>query len=403
MSQIRDYIKNLNDNKDKEIFIEGQRYTLGQFLNQTELKQVPNVTLDVYQDDIKETLINFFRCLELENSIMLYDTKGMESFPYVSLVDDKIFKGVVELPENCLVFRSSGSTGHGKFILHSKYKSIKKIIKNHESRTSFLPTLVMLHHGHIAWWEAVLTELLNDKPLYITNSFPLEGKSYPRPLNVRTTPSYLRLCFKKGFFLDGEGYSFFLGSEPITPQLKERIKKLGLSFYQVYGSTELWGLSSELNENSIGIDFINVNYLIKENILYVNDWDYIYDFIVDGDKVEKSQSQFCTQDVVEEIDKKIHILGRTQDYINVGGKKFHAAEIKEKINQLDFIDDTLVFSVENVLLGQVIGVEVIVNKKIKDLKDKIRDQFKLKEQRPVYIKVVDDFERTNSKKVARKI
>jgi acyl-coenzyme A synthetase/AMP-(fatty) acid ligase len=220
---------------------------------------------------------------------------------------------------------------------------------------------------------------------------------------VRTTPSYLRLCFKKGFFLDGEGYSFFLGSEPITPQLKERIKKLGLSFYQVYGSTELWGLSSELNENSIGIDFINVNYLIKENILYLNDWDYIYDFIVDGDKVEKSQSQFCTQDVVEEIDKKIHILGRTQDYINVGGKKFHAAEIKEKINQLDFIDDTLVFSVENVLLGQVIGVEVIVNKKIKDLKDKIRDQFKLKEQRPVYIKVVDDFERTNSKKVARKI
>lgn len=403
MSNIKEYLEKLSENKEKVIYIEDHKYTLSQLMSKVSMKFDTDLPLDIYDLDINQTLISFFRALDCENTVLLYDSKGLESFSYLSIDDEKVFDGEISAPLNCFVFRTSGSTGKPKYVFHDKEKSIKKVLQNNNSKKNNNPTLVMLHHGHIAWWESVLTELLNPKTLYITNGFPIEGKTYESPLVVRTTPSYLRLCFNKGYFHDGLDYSFFLGSEPMTDKLERKIQELNLKFFQVYGSTELWGLTSILQENSIGIEFSHIDFEIKENVLWIKNWEYIYDYILQNDEILNKPVEFNTHDVVELEDNKIHIIGRTQDYINVGGKKFHTSEIREELNKLSFIEDSFVFPISNVLLGQVVGVEVIVNDIPKDFKDLIRNTFSQKEKKPVHIKVVEDFERASSKKIARKV
>jgi acyl-coenzyme A synthetase/AMP-(fatty) acid ligase len=334
---------------------------------------------------------------------MIYDRKGDEPFSYQSLSNELLVEGELEVPINHLIFKTSGSTGVSKFVFHDKAKTMNKIVKNHQEKHSAEHTLIMLHHGHIAWWESVLTLLLSPHDLYIVDGLPLEGKSYPKELNIRTTPSYLRLSFSKGLFHDEKKYSFSLGSEPISQNLIEKINDLDAELRVVYGSTEFWGISSSsLNKDTI-IKLEGVQSQIIDGELVLNSCKYLYDYILELGELKKSQLPFYTQDIVNVHEQGIQIVGRINDYINVGGIKFHSSEVKNKVEELNFIEDSLVFPVKNVLLGEVVGLQIIINTKVSDYKEQIRELFEKKEMKPVHIEIVKDFERTSSKKTQRKL
>jgi acyl-coenzyme A synthetase/AMP-(fatty) acid ligase len=402
MKNKEEYLKSIQANLDKIIFFEDQKETLGNLLDQACKKLDINEAIDIYSSDMKEMLINFLSFVSDEKTLLLYEQKGMEDFKYYSVTGEELCVGSLKLPKDCLVFRSSGSTGTPKYILHNKDKSCEKFLKNHTSKDTSFNSIVLLHHGHIAWWEYVLTDLLNKETLYITNDYPHKELDYPSELFVRTTPSYLRLCLSKSYFQDDKNYSFLLGSEPMNENLMQKIKNLGHSFFQIYGSTELWGLDSVLLKNEIGIELKSVNYEVKDNILMIKDWDYVYDYVIEGGELNPPDKTYNTHDRVELRGNKLIIIGRSEDYINVGGKKIHYFSVKSILDKVDFIEDSLVYPVDNVLLGQVVGVEIIVNKLPKDYKEQIRNQFSEDIMKPVSIKVVEDFSRTNSKKVERK-
>jgi len=403
MSESKKYLDLLRENGAKNIFFEDKKVTLEQLLNTTvDIEDQANA-LDIYHDDMKLMLQYFIGNLDNEKSLLLYDQKGMEEFDYYSICLDTHFPSEFKLPNNSIVFRTSGSTGGAKFVLHDKEKSISKILMNYERKKESTHSLVMLHHGHIAWWESVLSHLLCSGDLFIINDFPLDGKSYPDNLVVRTTPSYLRLCFAKGYFHTGEKFVYMLGSEPISDNLISKINELGHHFYIIYGSTELWGLYSKASIDNPYLKFEDVEAEFLDDQLFINNWPYIYNFLLDGQNLIKPEQVYETHDLVEQHASGIRIIGRTQDFINVGGVKYHSSQIKEKVESLNFIEECLVFPVENVLLGQVVGIEIILSEQNENYIEEIREIFEEKEMMPVHIKIVKDFKRTKSKKIARKL
>jgi acyl-CoA synthetase (AMP-forming)/AMP-acid ligase II len=103
---------------------------------------------------------------------------------------------------------------------------------------------------------------------------------------------------------------------------------------------------------------------------------------------------FNTQDRVETDGEWIKILGRESDIINVGGQKVYPAEVESVLTEIENINSASVYSVENPLLGFVVGAKVSLENKedLRSLKNKVRKYCKNKLESfkvPVHIEIVD--------------
>ena len=72
---------------------------------------------------------------------------------------------------------------------------------------------------------------------------------------------------------------------------------------------------------------------------------------------------FKTGDLVEvNEDGFIKIIGRSKEMINVGGEKVVPNELESLILNVDYIEDCLVYGERNLITGQTVVVEVVLNK-----------------------------------------
>jgi acyl-coenzyme A synthetase/AMP-(fatty) acid ligase len=106
-----------------------------------------------------------------------------------------------------------------------------------------------------------------------------------------------------------------------------------------------------------------------------------------------SDGWFKTGDLVEELeDGYLKIIGRSKEVINVGGQKVLPAEVESVILSAPFIDDCMVYGVQNAITGQTVVCDVVLSQANENIKKTIRsfckdklDAFKI----PTKVNVVE--------------
>jgi len=68
-----------------------------------------------------------------------------------------------------------------------------------------------------------------------------------------------------------------------------------------------------------------------------------------------------TGDAVEVDGEYFRILGRRSEMINVGGEKVYPAEVESVLQQMDGVEDALVFGEANALTGQMVVARVLLD------------------------------------------
>ena len=155
------------------------------------------------------------------------------------------------------------------------------------------------------------------------------------------------------------------------------------------------------------LEDINGEYKIVENELWLRSKTQVLGYLNASMDSFTSDGWFKTGDLVEELeDGYLKIIGRSKEVINVGGQKVLPAEVESVILSMKEIDDCMVYSEANVITGQTVVCDVVLNGRSENIKKSIRlfckdklDAFKI----PTKVNVV---EKTNFsdrfKKIRRK-
>jgi acyl-coenzyme A synthetase/AMP-(fatty) acid ligase len=114
---------------------------------------------------------------------------------------------------------------------------------------------------------------------------------------------------------------------------------------------------------------------------------------------------FMTGDyALKKADGLIIIKGREKNVINVSGNKVFPNEVEDVVNNYKGILNSKAYSKTHALLGEVVAIDVIIDKNINFDKEKLRNYckqhlstFKL----PQFINIVDEIDMTDSGKIKR--
>lgn len=165
---------------------------------------------------------------------------------------------------------------------------------------------------------------------------------------------------------------------------------------QAYGLSELGIMRSKSkSSDSIWLKVGGEGYetKIKNDILFIKAKSAMLGYLNAPSPFDE-EGWFNTQDKVETDGEWIKILGRETDIINVGGQKVYPAEVESILDEIDNVDSSSVYAVENALLGYVVGAKISLThpEELKELKKRIRKYCRSKMESykiPVHIEIID--------------
>lgn len=235
---------------------------------------------------------------------------------------------------------------------------------------------------------------------------------------------FLKLVKQFGInMIGGEVNTIICGGASVPPYLVTEFRKLGINFCPGYGLTELANLVSGNPEGDIKPSSVGLLYPEQE-IKLVNDELWIkgknlMEGYYNEDEENKNAFEngwFKTGDLVRfDEDGYMYIIGRIKDIIVLSnGENVSPAHIESKINEYDFIQDSLVYQDKNslgidILVAEVLprmsvltklnieNVQSFIEEKIEELNEKL---FNYERISKVIIRK-EDFERSPSMKIIR--
>lgn len=270
------------------------------------------------------------------------------------------------------IIRTSGSSGKKyKFVLHDIARFIEKYRR---VGAHFAKTLAFSPAESVAGVETLM-EVLTHGRVLVAGGDRLTPSSAAKLLKecaidyLQTTPSFLNLMLLSRQF-DREAFKALrkiaYGSEPSQkPTLNAIASQLpDLEFKHTYGMSEIGILHTvtsqtdpstffpvqELNPSRIENGMLQIK-SITQMLGYLN---AIQDITPDG--------WFCTHDIAQQEGDFIRVLGRADDTINVGGRKFLPSELEDLILQFDNVADVTVFAEDNLLIGKAIVANIVLHK-----------------------------------------
>lgn len=267
-----------------------------------------------------------------------------------------------------LVLFSSGTTGDKKAVLHDFDKLIDKY---HKTRKD-LSTIVFMYFDHIGGIDTLFYCLSNSSTIGIPNERTPENickliEEYKIEV-LPTTPTFLNLIILSEVYKKHDITSLkyvTYGTEVMPEVTLKKINEIlpNTEIIQKFGATEVGTLGSKSeNSNSLwmklgGFGFetriVNSELQIKANSAMVAYLNAPSPFTDDG--------WYKTGDLVDEKDGYIKILGRKTNIINVGGEKVNPNEVENIIRKLDFIEDVIVYSEKNPIMGNIIVCDLKIN------------------------------------------
>lgn len=314
----------------------------------------------------------------------------------LSDVELGILSFVKSFKKNEIEFETSGTTGKPKKIKHTQ-ESLTKNIKLDEKLKDCVWGL-SYDFKKIAGSQVILQSYLNGST--IINLFGKSKKEvvelFNRITHISGTPTFYRLLME-GDVKFKNVIQLTLGGEPSDTEL---FNKLNYHFpnskiSNIYASTEFGTLFSSNKEyfkitekNSAFVKIVNDEIVVHRCMVLQNIDDEWYHT---GDKVEWVN------------DTHFKIIGRESNMINVGGVKINPIKVENKINELDYVNSSYVYSVKNSLMGSVISTDIVLkrDKTIKEIKMDLKSILNSYEV-PIKINLVDKLETNTTGKIVRK-
>jgi acyl-CoA synthetase (AMP-forming)/AMP-acid ligase II len=299
----------------------------------------------------------------------------------------KILNDLQDTKNPGLIIMSSGTSGKSKAIVHNLNPLLLKL-KRTQKRLNVLTFLTFDHIGGI---NSFLNAIYSGNCLTIPN--------YKDPVSIGncisqnkvdvliTSPSFLNLMFMKDVFnnfdlthLSQINY----GSEIMPTALLDKLalQLPSTKLYQSYGLSELGIIKTKTpnkNDSLIKISDPDVKYRIVNNQLEIKSSSSMLGYL-NAPSPFTHDGWFMTGDQVQQKGDGLHILGRSSDIINIGGEKVFPIEIENVLLQLDEIEDALVCSEKNAILGNIIVAKIKSNNNYdkKDFIKKVRSFCKSK-------------------------
>lgn len=264
-----------------------------------------------------------------------------------------------------LVLFSSGSTGQSKAAVHDFSLLLKKFEVSRQQKR----ILAFLLFDHIGGLNTLLYTLSNGGCLVaVTDRSPEGVAALIQEQKVQilpTTPTFLNLLILSGVLDRYDLSSLELvtyGTEVMTAGTLERINKAlpNVRFQQTYGLSEIGILRSKSEANNslwVRIGGEGFSTRVVEGLLEIKAESAMIGYL-NAPSPFTSDGWFKTGDAVEVKGEYLKILGRQSEIINVGGEKVYPAEVESLIMSLHGVEDAVVTSEKNPIVGNIIVAKV---------------------------------------------
>ena len=400
IKQIKDY-KNILDKHNissKVVVILGDYsfYNLALFFTLYENKNIiVPITSNIkkVQDDfIKESFCEIIIKTD-ERNLLIQDLKTTFSHNMIDNLREKNSSG--------LILFSSGSTGKPKAMIHNLDTLIDSFKDKKEKSMNML---VFLMFDHIGGLNTVFNALFMGACLIIPKIKDAKTiceliEKY-KIMVLPSSPTFLNLILISEEYKNYDLSSLRMityGTETMPQSLLLKLKEVfpKVKFLQTFGTSET-GISTTSSKSSnslfMKLEDINGEYKIVENELWLRSKTQVLGYLNASMDSFTSDGWFKTGDLVEVDGEYIKIIGRAKEVINVGGQKVLPSEIESIILEMEEISDCMVYGEKNAITGQTVVCDVVLNKKIENIKKRVRvfckdrlDTYKI----PTKVNVVD--------------
>ena len=300
-----------------------------------------------------------------------------ESVFEISAENNTLLQELFDQSQPGFIIFSSGTTGKPKAILHGA----EKFLFSFDNVKKKFSTLAFLLFDHIAGVDTLFYTLFSKGTLVLPSSRnPVDICNLIETYHVEVlpaSPSFLRLLFMSGAYEHADLSSVKIvtfGSEPMN---ETGLANLNAMFphaksIQKYGTSEFGSPRSKSREDNglwIHMDSENCKTKVVDETLWVKSSGSMLGYL-NAPQPEIVDGWMNTGDRVEVDGEWIRILGRESDIINVGGEKVYPSEVENVINELDFVEDVLVYGEENAIMGNMICARLKVDSKLQSEKQK---------------------------------
>ena len=303
-----------------------------------------------------------------------------------------------------MVLFTSGTTGIPKRVVH-KLSNLIRMVKINEERGLDIWGFAY-NPSHIAGVQVFFQALLNINHIVRLFNLPVE-KIYElinkyNVTNISATPTFFRLLKNANIKFETVK-RISSGGERFDNKLFNDLQRMfpNAKILNIYASTEFGTLFASKGENFVIKDEFRDKIKIYDSELFVHksllgildENNLMGDWYKTGDKVE----------VLKENPLTIKILGRSNEFVNVGGYKVLITEVEEYINSIPGVIKSKVYSKRNSVLGSILVCEVEVNDnsltetKIFNYLLNNLQPYKI----PRIIKIVNEIETTTTGKIKR--
>lgn len=294
---------------------------------------------------------------------------------------------------------TSGTTGEPKKIIHSARKFIDMARIGEKYSNNIWAYLY--NPTHMAGLQVFFQALLNKNTIiYLfqcTKSEFVDSCKKNIITNISATPTFYKLLSPFNFKLESVK-KCTLGGEKSNPELINSLNSVlpNASIFNIYASTEAGSLFISKGDLFKVIDSLQDKVKFIENEIVIHK-----SLLGEFDKKE----WFYTGDIVEFINEEkteFKIVSRKSDTINIGGNRINLLEVEQEINNIKGVLNTLVYAIDNSILGKIIVAEIITSIEYskKEFKTLLKDSlpnYKI----PTKINFVEELEVTRTGKIKR--
>ncbi|PRM88173.1 ANL family adenylate-forming protein [Aliarcobacter cryaerophilus] len=400
VKQIKDY-KNILDKHNissKVVVILGDYsfYNLALFFalyeNKNIIVPITSNIKKVQDDFIEESFCQTIIKTD-EKNLLIQNLKTTSSH---NMIDN-----LIEKNSSGLILFSSGSTGKPKAMIHNLDTLIDSFKDKKEKSMNML---VFLMFDHIGGLNTVFNALCMGACLIIPKIKDAKTiceliEKY-KIMVLPSSPTFLNLILISEEYKNYDLSSLRMityGTETMPESLLLKLKEVfpKVKFLQTFGTSET-GISTTSSKSSnslfMKLEDINGEYKIVENELWLRSKTQVLGYLNASMDSFTSDGWFKTGDLVEVDGEYIKIIGRAKEVINVGGQKVLPAEVESIILEMEEISDCMVYAEQNAITGQTVVCDVVLNKKIENIKKRVRvfckdrlDAYKI----PTKVNVVD--------------
>jgi acyl-coenzyme A synthetase/AMP-(fatty) acid ligase len=351
-------------------------------------------------------LCNNIDTLILDNDLSVKLTEeNIEKFVFSDNKDKYIFETwndlllqILKTTSKISIF-TSGTTGEPKKITHSARKFINMARVGEKYSDNIWAYLY--NPTHMAGLQVFFQALLNKNTIIYLfqcskNEF-IENCNTSQVSNVSATPTFYKLLSPFNFKLESIK-KCTLGGEKSTSKLITSLKDIfpNASIYNIYASTEAGSLFTSRG------DLFKIIDGLKDKVKFIDNEIVIHKTLLG--EFEKKE-WFYTGDLVEftnEERTEFRITSRKSDTVNIGGNRINLLEVEQEVNKLNGVINTLVYAIDNSILGKIIIAEVVttIEYSKKEFKTLLRENlpnYKI----PTKIEFVKELEVTRTGKVNR--